>query len=229
MKVTELTRQLHRVPSLQREAVLLACCQDGFVVPNTNPFIVGKEVDGIEERGSSELEVADAQSRAIEVVAKDIANSPTNFWRGKAEEQRIALLSIYLALIFGLMDQLRWRLERIEQQRETAELAKDKMVHREAVDVSERLRRALDVLAGQALDERVYVVRARPTTVRARPGSGLVLRTEYTKQQVLVTGKSSRWLKVRFRDHLEQLDIEGWVLKHYLQPLKKNRRFGYSG
>lgn len=94
MKVTELTRQLHRVPSLQREAVLLDCCQDGFVVPNTNPFIVGKEVDGIEERGSSELEVADAQSRAIEVVAKDIANSPTNFWRGKAEEQRIALLSI---------------------------------------------------------------------------------------------------------------------------------------
>lgn len=128
MRGTELTRQLRRVPSLQREAVLLDCCQDGFVVPNTNPFIVGKEVDGIEERGSSALEVADAQSRAIEVVAKDIANSPTNFWRGKAEEQRIALLSIYLALIFGLMDQLRWHRERIEQQRETAELAKDKMV-----------------------------------------------------------------------------------------------------
>jgi hypothetical protein len=41
--------------------------------------------------------------------------------------------------------------------------------------MSERVRRALDVLAGQALDEGVYVVRARPTTVRARPGSGLVL------------------------------------------------------
>lgn len=87
--------------------------------------------------------------------------------------------------------------------------------------VSERLRRALDVLAGQALEEDVYVVGTRPTTVRARPGSGLVLGTAYTNQQVLVTGKSSRWLKVRFRDHLEQRDIEGWVLKHYLQPLKE--------
>ncbi|WP_243351990.1 SH3 domain-containing protein [Stenotrophomonas acidaminiphila] len=174
---------------------------------------------------STTIEVADAQSRAIEVVAKDIANSPANFWRGKTEEQRIALLGIYLALIFGLMDQLRWHLDRIEQQREAAELAKEKVVleerHREVVDVSERLRRALDVLAGQALEEDVYVVGTRPTTVRARPGSGLVLGTAYTNQQVLVTGKSSRWLKVRFRDHLEQRDIEGWVLKHYLQPLKE--------
>lgn len=177
------------------------------------------------EDESTTIEVADAQSRAIEVVAKDIANSPTNFWRGKTEEQRIALLGIYLALIFGLMDQLRWHLDRIEQQREAAELAKEKVVleerHREAADVSERLRRALDVLAGQALEEDVYVVRARPATVRARPGSGLVLGTAYTNQQVLVTGKTSRWLKVRFRDHLEHRDIEGWVLKHYLQPLKK--------
>jgi hypothetical protein len=78
-----------------------------------------------------------------------------------------------------------------------------------------------DHALGQALEEDVYVVGARPTAVRARPGSGLVLGTAYTNQQVLVTGKSSRWLKVRFRDHLEQRDIEGWVLKHYLQPLKR--------
>lgn len=174
---------------------------------------------------STTIEVAGAQSRAIEAVAKDIADSPANFWRGKTEEQRIALLGIYLALIFGLMDHLRWHLDRIEQQREAAELAKEKVVleerHREAMDASERLNRALEVLAGQALEQDVYVVGRSSATVRARPGSGLVLGTAYTNQKVLVTGKSSRWFKVRFRDHLEQRDIEGWVLKHYLQPLKK--------
>ncbi|MGY6000040.1 hypothetical protein [Stenotrophomonas maltophilia] len=175
--------------------------------------------------GSEELEVAGAKSRAIEAVAKDIAVSPSNFWRGKTEEQRIALLGLYLTLIFGLMDHLRWHLDRIDQQREVAESAEQKVVleerHREAMDASERLSRALEVLAGQALGEDLYIVGTRSATVRARPGSGLALGTAYSNQQVLVTQKSSRWLKVRFRDHLEQRDIEGWVLKHYLQPLRK--------
>lgn len=175
--------------------------------------------------GSEELEVAGAKSRAIEAVAKDIDVSPSNFWRGKTEEQRIALLGLYLTLIFGLMDHLRWHLDRIDQQREVAESAEQKVVleerHREAMDASERLSRALEVLAGQALGEDLYIVGTRSATVRARPGSGLVLGMAYPNQQVLVTQKSSRWLKVRFRDHLEQRDIEGWVLKHYLQPLRK--------
>lgn len=174
--------------------------------------------------GATTIKVAGAKSRAIEAVARDIAVSPSAFWRGKTEEQRVAYLTLYLTLIFGLMENLRWYLDRIDQQREAAELAKEKVVleerHREAVDASERLSRALEVLAGQALQEGVYIVGARSATVRARPGSGLVLGTAYTNQQVLVTGKSSRWYKVRFRDHLEERDIEGWVLKHYLQPMK---------
>lgn len=172
------------------------------------------------------IEVAGAKSRAIEALAKDVAVSPSAFWRGKSEAQRVAYLTLYLTLIFGLLDNLRWYLDRIDQQMQAAELAKEKVVleerHREAMDASERLSRALEVLAGQALEGEgeVYVVRTRSAMVRARPGGGLVLGTAYTNQQVLVTGKSSRWLKVRFRDHLEQRDIEGWVLKHYLQPIK---------
>lgn len=170
------------------------------------------------------IEVAGARSRAIEALAKDVAVSPAAFWRGKSEAQRVAYLTLYLTLIFGLLDNLRWYLDRIDQQMQAAELAKEKVVleerHREARDASERLSRALEVLAGQALEGEVYVVGTRSATVRARPGGGLVLGTAYTNQQVLVTGKSSRWYKVRFRDHLEERDIEGWVLKHYLQPTK---------
>lgn len=173
---------------------------------------------------SPAVRVAVAESRAIEAVATDIAVSPSAFWSGITKEQRVAYLTLYLALIFGLMENLRWYLDRIDQQREAAELAKEKVVleerHREAMDASDRLNRALEVLAGQALDDGVYVVGARSATVRARPGGGLVLGKAYTNQQVLVTGKSSRWYKVRFRDHLEERDIEGWVLKHYLQPTK---------
>ena len=177
---------------------------------------------GIDE-DADDLDAASAKSRALEsAVAK--LSSLSKDQSHTLSSERIALISVCLALVFGLADQLKWYLDGLEKRREAAESILEQGVladrHREAMDSAARLNRTMEVLVAQALSQDTYVV-TRPVTVNSRPGGGLRLGTAHPNQQVEITGKQSRWFKVHFRDHKEGRDIEGWVLKHYLSPLNK--------
>lgn len=171
----------------------------------------------------ADLEAATTQSKAVEAVVCKMAGSPAGFQRGQGDQYRIALITIYLSVVFALMDQVRWHLDNVERQREAAESAKDRAAlveqTRQAAQASERLNRTLHILLEQAIEREKCVVGERSVTVRSLPGSGERLGTAYTNQEVLVTDKSTRWVKIRFRDHLQAREVEGWVLKHYLQPI----------
>ena len=81
----------------------------------------------------------------------------------------------------------------------------------------ERLFKALDDVAAHApVREDLYVVGLRPARVRSAITGGALLDIAHPNQIVTATGKEGRWLKVRYRNHLEDREVEGWVLKHYL-------------
>lgn len=121
------------------------------------------------------------------------------------------------------MEHVRWHLDNVEKQREAAESAKEKAAlvvqQQQAAQVAESLSRTLRILLEQAVAKKICVVGERAATVRSLPGSGLKIGEAHTNQEVLVTGKSTRWVKIRYRDHLEAREVEGWVLKHYLRPI----------
>lgn len=169
------------------------------------------------------LEQATTQSKAVEVLVNRVVASPLGFRDRQADQHRIAQLTLLLTLVFGLMDNLRWYLDYMETQREAAESAKETAAvvaqQTQASQAVDSLNRTLQVLLEQAIDKKMCVVKERPATIRSLPGEGLTLGTAYPNQEVLVTGKSSRWAKIRYRDHVEDREVEGWVLKHYLYPV----------
>lgn len=76
---------------------------------------------------------------------------------------------------------------------------------------------ALESLQDQAPQElALYAVGSRGTHVKSAIHGGIRIGKVHPNQVVVVTGKQGRWVKVRFRDHIEERDIEGWILKHYI-------------
>lgn len=61
-----------------------------------------------------------------------------------------------------------------------------------------------------------YVVGPRAVQVKSAISKGGLLDVAHPNQVVAVTGEHSRWIKIRYRNHLEERDVEGWVLKKYL-------------
>ena len=87
----------------------------------------------------------------------------------------------------------------------------------ELVAFRERLFNALDDMAAHApVQENSYVVGLRPARLRSAITGGILLDIAHPNQIVTATGKEGRWLKVRYKNHLEGREVEGWVLKHYL-------------
>ena len=163
----------------------------------------------------ADLEATSRQSKVVKGVVSKIAANPSGFQRGQTDQYRIALLTLYLSLVFGLMEHVRWHLDNVEKQREAAESAKEKAAlveqQQQAAKAAESLSRTLQILLEQAVAKEICVVGERAATVRSLPRSGLKLGDAHTNQEVLVTGKSTRWVKIRYRDHLEAREVEGWV------------------
>ena len=81
----------------------------------------------------------------------------------------------------------------------------------------ERVMSALNELEMHVPEESLpYAVAARITYVKSKIAGGLHVGTVYPNQLVVITAKQGRWVKVKFRDHIEGRDVEGWLLKHYL-------------
>lgn len=131
------------------------------------------------------------------------------------------MLTFALALLGGLL-QLLELIENREQGRLDRQQAADAQAREERALVEERefrerLIATIAALVEHAPDQSThYVVGTRPVPVKSAITRGVFLGTAHPNQLVVVTGRSSRWVKIRFQDNLEERAIEGWVLKHYL-------------
>lgn len=103
--------------------------------------------------------------------------------------------------------------EKIEAARHQAQLA---VLH--SIDGS--IQRLQDHLVAASPE---CVVHGKGASVRSRPGEGYILGRVYPNQVVRVTGKAGRWAKVRYTDHVDGREVEGWLLKHYLKPFSGSR------
>lgn len=126
----------------------------------------------------------------------------------------LVLLGIMIAVLAFLETRAQGRLARdqaIEEQayREHAD--------REESEYRERLLAAIGALAERSpVQQDQYFVGARAVRVKSAISKGVYLDTAHPNQVVLATGKNGRWLKIRYRNHLEDREVEGWVLKHHL-------------
>ncbi|WP_282276216.1 hypothetical protein [Stenotrophomonas sp. PS02297] len=88
---------------------------------------------------------------------------------------------------------------------------------KEEREYRDRLLAAIGALAAHSPDQPdQYFVVARPVPVRSAISKGGLLDTAHPNQVVVATGKNGRWLKIRYRNHIEGREVEGWALKHYL-------------
>lgn len=134
--------------------------------------------------------------------------------RGEWVATFLALLGIVVAILGMLQTQVQGRLARDQ--------AAEEQAYRERADQEERAYRQHLLAAIEALAERSprqqehYVVGTRAVRVKSQIRNGIYLDTAHPNQVVVATGKSGRWLKIRYRNHLQDREVEGWVLKHYL-------------
>lgn len=130
-------------------------------------------------------------------------------------------LTFAIALLGGLL-QLLALMETREQSRFDREQAADARAREERAYVEgrefrDRLIATIEALVEHTPDQStLYVVGTRPVPVKSAITRGVFLGTAHPNQVVVVIGRSGRWVKIRFRDNLEERAIEGWVLKHYL-------------
>ena len=95
--------------------------------------------------------------------------------------------------------------------------AEEDRAAQEEREFRERLLGAIEALGEHSPGQHGhYVVGNRVVRVKSAITGGLPLDTAHPNQLVLVTDKHGRWLKIRYRNHLEDREVEGWVLKHYL-------------
>ena len=81
----------------------------------------------------------------------------------------------------------------------------------------EQLLAAIASLANHSpIPQARFVVGPREVRVKSAISKGLTLDLAYPNQEVIATGEQGRWIKIRYRNHLEERDVEGWVLKKYL-------------
>ena len=99
----------------------------------------------------------------------------------------------------------------------TQEQAEEDRAAQEEREFRERLLAAIEALGAHSpVQHGHYVVGNRAVRVKSAIIGGLPLDMAHPNQLVLVTGKQGRWFKIRYRNHLEDREVEGWVLKHYL-------------
>lgn len=166
----------------------------------------------------------DAQLKTIEAGIEHLPPP------GADEEQvRATGLSLHgwvflILAIFSAIHDLWDVLESHAAQQAAERAANEERGYRSARDNEEREFRARLLSAFEAAAERCpeqYVVGARATPVKSAITRGRQLDTANPNQVVVATGKQGRWVKVKYRNHLEDRDVEGWILKRYLIRLSE--------
>lgn len=136
---------------------------------------------------------------------------------GMTRFEWITLAVALLTLLLQFLDYM----ESLEQRRFASQQA-EAPVSADRAQAEERMFRERLIATIEALAEHtpaqdtLYVVGTRPVPVKSAIVRGVYLGTAHPNQVVVVTGRNGRWIKIRFRDNLEEREIEGWILKHYL-------------
>lgn len=134
---------------------------------------------------------------------------------------RVEWVTLFLTLVNTVIAIL-GILETRAQGRVARDQAVEEQVYRERADKEEqeyreRLLAAIGALAKHSPSpQEQYFVGARAVRVKSAISKGMYLDTAHPNQVVVATGDSGRWVKIKYRNHLEERDVEGWVLKHYL-------------
>lgn len=123
----------------------------------------------------------------------------------------IQILSLVLNLLLALQLQMDKR-DQAAQQTASAQR------HDESMAVQKSIAQSMDKIA-ERLSPTINgaIVGTQGLRVRSSPGSGFVVDIVYPNQLVAVTGKHSRWLKVTYRNHVDEREVEGWILKQYVK------------
>jgi hypothetical protein len=125
-----------------------------------------------------------------------------------------ALLGLLLQLLDYMESLEQGQFSRQQAAEEQASVDRDRAEERK---FRERLISTIEALAEHTPTRRaIYVVGARPVRIKSAISGGIYLGIAHPNQIVTVTGRRGRWIKIRFRDSIEERDVEGWVLKHYL-------------
>lgn len=137
---------------------------------------------------------------------------------GLSRAEWLFLVIGVLGLLLSALSYLETRAQgRFARDQATLEQASSQRENREEAEYRGRLLAAIEALAEHAPSHiDYYVVGLRPVRVKSSITKGALLDTAHPNQIVLATGKNGRWLKIRYRNSLEERDVEGWVLKHYL-------------
>jgi hypothetical protein len=127
----------------------------------------------------------------------------------------------FLSLLFQILDYV----ESLEQSRLSRQQTAEQKAIQNKQESEERMFREKLISAIESIAERTpshakYVVGTRATEVKSSIVSGTRLGTAYPNQVVISTDQSGRWVKIKFRDNINEQDVEGWVLKHYLVRLR---------
>jgi len=179
--------------------------------------------------GDRAADFVDRQLDAVELLLRADVGQPQ--WLGAeaaatpasqrlSVEARLALAALLIALLSFLQD-CAANLAELHSRQQDESASAETAVH------LKRMLALMERTAGQAtraakIQPRILAVGTRSLTVRSAPGTGYRVGTAHPNQLVEQTGHQGRWLRVRFRDHNEERDIEGWVLKHRLIPTNKS-------
>ena len=137
---------------------------------------------------------------------------------GFSRAEWITVFFSLLSLMLGVLAYLETRAQgRFSRDQAAEEQARSQQEVREEKEYRERLLAAIEALAEHAPSQvDYYVVGLRSVRVKSSITKGALIDTAHPNQIVLATGKNGRWLKIRYRNNLEDREVEGWVLKHYL-------------
>lgn len=137
---------------------------------------------------------------------------------GLSRAEWLFLFISVLGLLLSALSYLETRAQgRFARDQAALEQASDQRENREEKEYRERLLAAIEALAEHAPSQvNYYVVGLRSVRVKSSINKGTLIDTAHPNQIVLATGKNGRWLKIRYRNNMEEREVEGWVLKHYL-------------
>lgn len=180
-----------------------------------------------EEDGPDWIEL-DKQLSDFDASIQQLPRGDSTEGQGRASglslDQYVALVGLLLSLfgvLLGILALIDTRAQgRLAAQQHATEAARLARTGAEDRAYRDRLISAIDALAQRIPTQQLsYVVGPRSATIRSQPGAGCILGRVHPNQVVTVTEHEGRWMKLTYRDHLGERDVEGWVLKHYLVRL----------
>ncbi len=158
--------------------------------------------------------------RDVALIADAIEALPAIPWSASSQTKMELKSEIlfYLANLNFLLTFFQVYQQHLDRREQGAQQSVQEQRHIESMAVQKSIAQSMDKIA-ERLSPTINgaIVGTQGLRVRSSPGKGFVVDTVYPNQLVAVTGKHSRWLKVSYRNHVDEREVEGWILKQYVK------------